>query len=52
MNEALLSEYISVHLARGASIHAIKAFTPLRKSLMKLGMAPPRDLPTLMKAAS
>ncbi|MCH9807309.1 MAG: FAD-dependent monooxygenase [Alphaproteobacteria bacterium] len=51
MNEALLSEFLPVHLARGASLHAINAFAPLRQAAMRLGMAPPRDLPPLMQAA-
>lgn len=49
MNEVLLSDYLPVQLARGAGLHAIHALAPLRQTLMKLGMAPPRKLPTLMQ---
>ncbi|MBU1212654.1 MAG: FAD-dependent monooxygenase [Alphaproteobacteria bacterium] len=49
LNGALLSDLGPVQLARGASLHIINAFAPLRRALMHLGMAPAAPLPALMQ---
>lgn len=49
LNGALLSDLTPVQLARGASLHIINAFAPLRRILMQLGMAPAAPLPGLMQ---
>lgn len=49
MNQALLSELLPVQAARGVALHTIKAFGPLRRHLMQLGMAPTAELPEIMR---
>ncbi len=48
LNQALLSEFAPVQIGRAMGMHLIKAFSPLRHQLMKLGMAPTTPLPPLM----
>ena len=50
MNQALLSDLLPVQAARGVALHTIKAFGPLRRQLMQLGMAPMSGLPAIMRA--
>ncbi|MEQ8825669.1 MAG: FAD-dependent monooxygenase [Filomicrobium sp.] len=52
MNQALLTELLPLRAARGAALHVIRAVGPLRRQLMQLGMAPPGDLPALMRPQS
>ncbi len=49
LNGALQSDLILVQLARGAGLHIINSFAPLRRRLMRLGMAPASPLPVLMQ---
>lgn len=49
LNQALLSEFAPVQLSRAVGMHLIKAISPLRHQLMKLGMAPTTTLPPLMQ---
>ncbi len=50
MNQALLSDLLPVQAARGAALHTIKAFGPLRRQLMQIGMAPTTGLPSIMRS--
>jgi len=50
LNHSLTSELIPVQLLRGAGIHALKAFAPLRRSVMAAGLAPAGEPPPLMRA--
>ncbi len=52
LNEALLSQIPLIQLARGAGLHLMHAAGPLRRQLMRLGMAPAQQLPTLMQPRS
>ncbi len=49
MNRSLLSEYAPVHLARGLGLAALKAIPPLRRALMREGVAPSFATPRLMR---
>ena len=50
LNRTLLSEYLPVHLARGAGLFAIGQIGPLRRYLMREGIAPSNAAPELMRA--
>jgi 2-octaprenyl-6-methoxyphenol hydroxylase len=49
MNRSLLSGLLPVHLARGAGLVALKAVAPLRRMVMREGMAPSYATPRLMQ---
>jgi 2-octaprenyl-6-methoxyphenol hydroxylase len=49
LNRSLLSDVLPVHLARGLGLHALKALGPLRRLVMREGLAPSRATPTLMQ---
>ena len=48
MNRSLLSEYLPVHLARGAGLLVLKAIGPLRHLVMREGISPSFAMPRLM----
>ncbi|MEZ5900830.1 MAG: FAD-dependent monooxygenase [Hyphomicrobiaceae bacterium] len=48
MNKSLLSEYLPVHIARGAGILALKTIAPLRHQVMREGITPSFATPRLM----
>jgi 2-octaprenyl-6-methoxyphenol hydroxylase len=50
LNHSLTSQLIPVQLLRGAGIHALKAISPLRRSVMAAGLAPGGEPPPLMRA--
>ena len=50
LNRTLLSEYLPVHLARGAGLFVIGQSGPLRRYLMREGIAPSNAAPELMRA--
>jgi 2-octaprenyl-6-methoxyphenol hydroxylase len=50
LNRSLLSDLVPVHLARGAGLHLLAAFGPLRRRVMAEGMQPSGPLPRLMRA--
>lgn len=52
MNRSLLSEYLPVHVARGAGLAVLKAFAPLRHLVMREGMTPSFATPRLMRPLS
>jgi 2-octaprenyl-6-methoxyphenol hydroxylase len=49
LNRSLLADMLPVDLVRGAGLAAMKAIGPLRRVIMREGMAPSGPLPTLMK---
>lgn len=49
LNRSLLSGLLPVHLARGAGIAALSAFGPLRRLVMREGIAPRFATPSLMR---
>jgi 2-octaprenyl-6-methoxyphenol hydroxylase len=49
LSRLLLSSLIPVQAARGIVSHGLKALPPLRRMVMRLGLTPPTELPTLMR---
>ena len=49
LNRTLLSEYLPVHLARGAGLLALSSIGPLRRLVMREGIAPTYAAPELMR---
>lgn len=51
LNRSLIAGLPPVDLARGAGLWALKSFSPLRRLVMREGMAPSGELPRLMQPA-
>ncbi len=49
LNRSLLSEFAPVHLARGLGLFALSAIGPLRRFVMREGVAPALSTPQLMQ---
>ena len=49
LSRSLLSPFLPVQAARGLVSHGLKALPPLRRMVMRLGLTPPSELPTLMR---
>jgi 2-octaprenyl-6-methoxyphenol hydroxylase len=49
LNRSLLSQFLPLQAARGLVSHGLKALPPLRRLVMRLGLAPPSELPSLMR---
>ncbi|MGH6832313.1 MAG: FAD-dependent monooxygenase, partial [Methyloceanibacter sp.] len=52
LSRSLLTSLLPLQAARGIVLHGLKALPPLRRAVMRLGLAPPTELPTLMRPAS
>jgi 2-octaprenyl-6-methoxyphenol hydroxylase len=52
LNRSLLTSLLPVQAARGLVLHGLNAFPSLRRMVMRVGLAPPMELPTLMRPAS
>ena len=52
LNRSLLWDFPPVDFARGAGILAMSAIGPLRRALLREGVAPPFRLPPLMRASA
>jgi 2-octaprenyl-6-methoxyphenol hydroxylase len=52
MSRALLTSLTPVQAARGLVLHGLNTFAPLRRAVMRLGLTPPTELPSLMRRAS
>jgi 2-octaprenyl-6-methoxyphenol hydroxylase len=52
MSRALLTSLPPLQAARGIVLHGLSALAPLRRAVMRLGLAPPTELPSLMRGAS
>jgi 2-octaprenyl-6-methoxyphenol hydroxylase len=50
LNRSLLTALLPVHLARGLGLHILKAVGPLRRMVVREGLAPSLAQPTLMQA--
>ena len=48
LNRSLLTSLWPLQLARGLGLHALKAIGPLRRDIMRRGLAPSTGLPSLM----
>ncbi len=52
LSRSLLSGFLPLQAARGLVSHGLNALPPLRRLVMRLGMAPPTELPSLMRPAA
>lgn len=50
LNRSLLSSLLPVHLARGLGLHALNTLVPLRRIVIREGLAPSGATPRLMRA--
>src|SRR5665648_386908 len=51
LNRSLLTSLLPVQAARGLLLHGLNALPLLRRMVMRAGLAPPADLPRLMRPA-
>ena len=49
LSRSLLSSFLPLQAARGIVSHGLNALPPLRRLVMRIGMMPPTDLPSLMR---
>lgn len=49
LGRSLLTKLLPVQLARSAVLTGLNAFAPLKRMVMQAGLAPPADLPRLMR---
>ncbi len=52
LNRSLLTGLLPVQAARGLVLHGLNAVAPLRRMIMRVGLAPPLALPSLMRPAA
>jgi 2-octaprenyl-6-methoxyphenol hydroxylase len=52
LSRSLLSGFLPVQAARGLVSHGLNALPPLRRLVMRLGMAPLAELPSLMRPSA
>ncbi len=52
LNRSLLTSLAPLQAARGVVLHGLNAFPPLRRAVMRVGLAPPTELPSLMRPSS
>ncbi|MGA9444588.1 MAG: ubiquinone biosynthesis protein UbiH, partial [Methyloceanibacter sp.] len=49
LGRSLLTTLVPVQLARSAVLTGLKTFAPLKRLVMQAGLAPPANLPRLMR---
>jgi len=52
VSRALLTSLPPLQAARGLILHGLNTLAPLRRAVMRLGLTPPTELPSLMRRAS
>lgn len=52
LSRSLLSGFLPLHAARGLVSYGLNALAPLRRLAMRIGMAPPTELPSLMRPSA
>jgi 2-octaprenyl-6-methoxyphenol hydroxylase len=52
LSRALLTSLPPLQAARGVVLHGLSSFAPLRRAVMRVGLLPPTELPSLMRGAS
>jgi 2-octaprenyl-6-methoxyphenol hydroxylase len=52
MSRALLTSLGPLQAARGIVLHGLKSLPPLRRAVMRVGLSPPTELPSLMRPTS
>ena len=51
LSRSLLSGFLPIQAARGIVSYGLNALPPLRRLVMRIGMEPPTELPSLMRPA-
>jgi 2-octaprenyl-6-methoxyphenol hydroxylase len=49
LNRTLIADLLPVQLLRGAGLHLVRAFSPLKRALIHQGLQPPGPPPLLMQ---
>jgi 2-octaprenyl-6-methoxyphenol hydroxylase len=52
LSRSLLTTLAPLQAARGIALHGLNMFSPLRRAIMRIGLAPPTELPRLMRPGS
>jgi 2-octaprenyl-6-methoxyphenol hydroxylase len=52
LSRSLLTTLPPLQTARGIALHGLKMLSPLRRAVMRIGLAPPTELPRLMRPGS
>jgi 2-octaprenyl-6-methoxyphenol hydroxylase len=52
LNRSLLTSLPPLQAARGIALHGLNLLSPLRRAVMRIGLAPPTELPSLMRGGS
>lgn len=52
LSRSLLSSLAPIQAARGLVLHGLNALPPLRRMVLRLGLTPPSELPSLMRPAA
>jgi 2-octaprenyl-6-methoxyphenol hydroxylase len=52
LSRSLLTNLVPIQAARGLVLHGINALPPLRRMVMRIGLTPPTELPSLMRPAN
>ena len=52
LNRSLLTSLLPLQAARGIVLHGLNMLPPLRRAVMRLGLVPPTELPSLMRPGS
>ena len=52
LNRSLISDFLPLHLVRGAGLHALNSLPWLRRLVMREGLQPSGRVPALMQSAA
>ena len=52
LNRSLISDFLPLHLVRGAGLHALNTLPWLRRLVMREGLQPSSHVPTLMRSGT
>lgn len=52
LSRSLLTSFPPLQAARGIMLHGLNVLPPLRRAVMRLGLTPPTELPSLMRRSS
>jgi 2-octaprenyl-6-methoxyphenol hydroxylase len=52
LSRSLLTTLAPLQAARGIALHGLNMLSPLRRAIMRIGLAPPTELPRLMRPGS
>jgi 2-octaprenyl-6-methoxyphenol hydroxylase len=52
LSRSLLTSLPPLQAARGIVLHGLKALPPFRRAVMRIGLTPPTELPSLMRPVS